>query len=558
MNRTYAVPSNGPINRGDFNEDGIPDVIFLISTGVEVGLSSTQGNLTFLTSAGNTQGGGSDFSVAKFTSSGHLDVAITRVDNELNPLNTVDILLGHGDGTFEVGQPVNLPNGAGANSITTSDFNGDGKTDLAVSSGNKIYIFPGNGDGTFGAPKTVTTTFTNNFSLFGVRVGDFDADGRPDLVTGDSSHIAVLFNTGNFNFQQKDVTNESALTTGFTAADVNQDGFTDLLVTLQGDCPPSNGPCQSGYTVYTSQGSSRTFKVTFRHAPSFDQFPAVSMIVADVDGDGINDILFLTAPLHAILRLAKGNPDGSFGTPRSFVLGDINGGAGLVELDLNRDGRPDFAATNPTSGEIYTSLNAFARSGDCVPKKTAPSITVCQPTEDVYSKSPVHVVAKATFSVNPIRPITAIQTYVDGKLTTTKKNATNLDTTLSIPLGSHQLTVKGWDSAGNNFRSVRHLNIFSGSSGQVCSVAIGALRICLPAQNATVGTSVRVLAASNSQFESTSIQVYLDHQLVVDDDTANFIDRDFTLTPGTHTLTVKGWDVSGQQLSQSETIHVTQ
>src|SRR6185369_230501 len=91
------------INRGDFNEDGIPDALFLTFSGVEVGLSDSQGNLTFLTSSGSISSDGttsdSDSTVAKFTSSGHLDVATTR--SNFQAVQPVDILLGHGDGTFE-------------------------------------------------------------------------------------------------------------------------------------------------------------------------------------------------------------------------------------------------------------------------------------------------------------------------------------------------------------------------------------------------------------------------------------------------------------------------
>jgi len=447
----------------------------------------------------------------------------------------VDILLGHGDGTFEVGQTITLPGGVGATSITSSDFNGDGKIDLAVRSGNKVFIFPGRGDGTFDAPKTITTTFhsTVDSPSLKLRVGDFDGDGRTDLALGDDSHIAVLFNTGNFTFQQEDVTSESAFTIDFNPADVNQDGFTDLLVSLRGDCPPSNAPCKGGYAVYTSLGRSRSFKVTFRLVPSFDQSPPFSPIVADVDGDGINDILWVTVPFHPELHLAKGNADGSFGTPRIFTLGDINGGGAVVALDFNRDGRLDFFTTNSTSGEVYTSINAFPRSA-CTASTSSPSVTLCQPSDNTYSKSALHIIGKATDTAHPI---TAMQVYVDGQLTSTTKTA-GLDTTVSLSQGAHLLSVKAWDSTGKNFRSLRHVNIFSGTSGQVCSAGRNTLHICAPAQNATVASPVRVFAASNSDFENSSVQIYLDHHLVFDDRSANFIDHTFTLTAGTHSLTV--------------------
>ena len=554
MNHVYPKANTGDINRGDFNGDGIPDVIFVTFDGMEVGLSNSQGGLTFLSTSGSAQGDRGETAIAKFTSSHHLDAALLKTNVGVSA-NSIEIFLGNGDGTFEIGQPVMLPTGVNAGSITAGDFNGDGKIDLAVASGKMVYIFPGHGDGTFAAAKLVPISSPSaSFSPFKLRVGDFDGDGRPDLMFSDSFQGSVLFNTGNFTFQQKNVTNENPFLLDFAAVDVNQDGFTDFIVTLQGDCPPNNSPCNGGYAVYLSQGSSRTFKLSYRLTPTFRVFPPQHPSVADVDGDGINDFVFLTHHFVPILHVAKGNPDGTFQMPMGFILGDFNGGAAFAAVDLNRDGRPDFVTTNPTLEEVYTSLNAFPRS-PCTASTMSPSVTVCQPSADTYSNSPLHVVAKATDTAHPI---TAMQIYVDGQLKSTTK-AVNLDTTVALPTGDHVLSVKAGDASGKLFRSVRRITIYSGTPGRVCSTASDTIHLCAPAQNANVKSPVRVFAASGTTSEPDAMQVYIDHQLVFTDDTTdNFIDHRFTLTPGTHSLTVKGWATSGQQLSQSEIIHVTQ
>jgi hypothetical protein len=276
--------------------------------------------------------------------------------------------------------------------------------------------------------------------------------------------------------------------------------------------------------------------------------------VADVDGDGINDVVMLTSQIIPVLRVALGKADGSFNFPMNFILGTDSGGGVVVPVDLNRDGRPDFVTTNPGVAGVSTALNAFLRS-PCTASTVSPSVTVCQPAADTYSNSPLHVVAKATDTAHPI---TAIQIYVDGQLKSSTK-AASLDTTVALPTGDHLLSVKAWDSSGKNFRSVRHVTIYNGTPGQVCSTASDTIHLCAPAQNANVKSPVRTFAASGTTAEVDSMQVYIDHQLVFDDKTGNnFIDHMFTLAPGAHTLTVKSWATSGQQLSQSETIHVTQ
>src|SRR5207253_7449518 len=70
--------------------------------------------------------------------------------------NTVSVLLGNGDGTFQAAQTF----GAGINpdSVAVGDFNGDGLPDLAVANfiSNTVSVLLGNGDGTFQPARTLT------------------------------------------------------------------------------------------------------------------------------------------------------------------------------------------------------------------------------------------------------------------------------------------------------------------------------------------------------------------------------------------------------------------
>jgi hypothetical protein len=83
--------------------------------------------------------------------------------------------------------------------LAVADFNGDEKLDFASADSGIIGLFAtrvflGNGDGTFG---TDNRFLTGGFGGFGVAVGDFNRDGRPDLVTANtfSDSVSVLSNT---------------------------------------------------------------------------------------------------------------------------------------------------------------------------------------------------------------------------------------------------------------------------------------------------------------------------------------------------------------------------
>jgi hypothetical protein len=142
----------------------------------------------------------------------------------------VSVLIGSGDGTFNVasGSPILL--GQSSPAIVTADFNGDGKLDLAVtdSVGNTVIIVLGKGDGTFGAPTTVPVGNTP----FAIVTGDFNNDGKLDLAVanyGDGT-ITLLLGNGDGTFTQAA---GSPYVVGqhpyqIVAADFNGDGKLDL------------------------------------------------------------------------------------------------------------------------------------------------------------------------------------------------------------------------------------------------------------------------------------------------------------------------------------------
>src|SRR5205807_5346036 len=120
--------------------------------------------------------------------------------------NSVSMLLGKGDGTFQTA--MNFAVGTNPSSVAVSDFNGDGKLDLAVANqgSNNVSVLLGKGDGTFQA----ATNFGAGTNLFSVAVGDFNGDGKPDLAVANignignpssPSNVSVLLGNGDGSFQ---------------------------------------------------------------------------------------------------------------------------------------------------------------------------------------------------------------------------------------------------------------------------------------------------------------------------------------------------------------------
>jgi len=123
--------------------------------------------------------------VADLRGNGHPDIVAggdeqTGPDtDELDPdEGFYQVFLGNGDGTFQK-QTVVTP-GLGLNGqIVSADINRDGKVDLLVSLDTDLILFEGNGDGTFGSPSLIQVPG----EPFEITMADLNGDGFPDIVT---------------------------------------------------------------------------------------------------------------------------------------------------------------------------------------------------------------------------------------------------------------------------------------------------------------------------------------------------------------------------------------
>ena len=108
-----------------------------------------------------------------FNGDGHLDLAVANSGDD-----TVSVLLGNGDGTFQ--PQVTYAVGAAPVAIVAGDFTGDGHLDLAVanSAADTVSMLLGNGDGTF-QPQV---TYAVGADPVGIVAGDFTGDGHLDLA----------------------------------------------------------------------------------------------------------------------------------------------------------------------------------------------------------------------------------------------------------------------------------------------------------------------------------------------------------------------------------------
>src|SRR5207245_2578627 len=86
-------------------------------------------------------------------------------------------------------------------SVAVGDFNGDGVQDLTLANyhDNTVSVLLGSGNGTFQAAQT----FAAGITPWSVAMGDFNSDGKPDLAVANngSTTVSVLLGNGDGTFQ---------------------------------------------------------------------------------------------------------------------------------------------------------------------------------------------------------------------------------------------------------------------------------------------------------------------------------------------------------------------
>src|SRR5262249_10569113 len=141
--------------------------------------------------------------------------------------------------------------GIGAINMVAADFDGDDKVDIACLDPNPelrdaLWVFRGNGDGTFadGADSGSALTFDFSGYVSGLAVGDFNLDGRPDPAVAFSGggffgqHDGVdifLSRPTTFGFDRLSVGELQAPPSALTVADCNGDGLPDIAVVCDGE-----------------------------------------------------------------------------------------------------------------------------------------------------------------------------------------------------------------------------------------------------------------------------------------------------------------------------------
>jgi hypothetical protein len=256
----------------------------------------------------------------------------------------VGLYLGVGDGTFQPAQLVPCP--ARAQFVAIADFDGDGAQDIAHSNLSSAGVIFGDGTGHGWSGQWYPLLgFSGTYVGLGLATGDFDEDGRCDLVVPKLGGLETWLSRPGRAFVRLDqpVDSLGVIATRTRVADMDADGHADVVVAME-----LRSLGEPEIVVLYGRGDGSFQPVSVHLSP----YEAEDVDIADVTGDGILDLVTPRWGDGALVTPGLGGR--TFGASVSVLPGGYQQVKTVAAGDFTGDGIVDLVMATGLELELLT------------------------------------------------------------------------------------------------------------------------------------------------------------------------------------------------------------
>jgi large repetitive protein len=411
---------------GDFNNDGYLDIAYVSTSGVMVLLNNGAAGGFTIANSGNpidAQTAINVIAVGDFNGDGNLDIAMSEATGGVTGFQ---IYTGNGAGGFTAGSSFTTV--APVEAMGAADLNGDGYTDLMVSTDNTTsgtvittYYYQSSSTG-FTSTATTTLSTTTTSSPRNLVLADLKNDGVLDALYAATSGLSVALNGGTTSAPSFSTITNTTFTgetsnTGLTVGDVNNDGYLDAIA----------GGSSGTIAVFAGTGAGG-FGTPVYYATQSVNATADGIVTGDFTGSGLMDVA--TANTNASVPVSL------------FFSGFLTAGSNTTGLAVNSYGAQNVSAVTASSNYTATTMsNTLSVTGGSIALTASPANSSTLGTTVNLSAT----IASSTISAEGGAAPTGSLAFYDGSTLLGSGTISSGSATYAVvspPVGSHLYSAK--------------------------------------------------------------------------------------------------------------------